>query len=434
MEYCGAYHFGQWVHIFAEQPHYESPKSDLQQSATQDEFGHPYAFIGIPGIGAGMGWESLMYNTGQYVPPPSVLTPRAVIRGVAYYDYVSRMYRLSDMKVPKADFYVRNKPPPHETFHNPLPARKFQKPFTSIMISPPFKPYVGTLTNRITQLIEANQSVPPFNYAFVLESVAGVQRVDPRPKSMWQTELERIWSGPSARYWHNNGSLLHPGLQFTERNCTDFIAYGYQEASPNSCGEDGRFSCFQPVRGGGAGMNDFRSWTLMYINGWVFTWDNLLKFKPYKNVYDPKNLISYSSFWGLNDPLDGSIFRFLVGMGTITVDFGNSYVYGDVKLYLNNELKAVAPPLTPRVEVTFDYRHMDVLRFYEETAVIVIHKISILCWGCCPQVDAPNIIATSCNVGVAPTMCKDTTRESLTSTSGFRVLDTTPYFLASGTR
>ena len=36
----------------SEQPHYPSPMSDLDQTASQQEFGHPYAFLGIPGIGA----------------------------------------------------------------------------------------------------------------------------------------------------------------------------------------------------------------------------------------------------------------------------------------------------------------------------------------------------------------------------------------------
>eukprot|EP00971_Amphidinium_carterae_P305488 6070858-Amphidinium_carterae.1 len=30
MEFCGAYHFGQWAQTFAEQPHYSSPTADLQ--------------------------------------------------------------------------------------------------------------------------------------------------------------------------------------------------------------------------------------------------------------------------------------------------------------------------------------------------------------------------------------------------------------------
>eukprot|EP00913_Durusdinium_trenchii_P007061 g6643.t1 len=67
MEFCGAYHFGQWAYTFAEQVHYRSNSSDLQQTASQEQFGHPYAFIGIPGIGTAMGWESLMYNTGHYL-------------------------------------------------------------------------------------------------------------------------------------------------------------------------------------------------------------------------------------------------------------------------------------------------------------------------------------------------------------------------------
>eukprot|EP00438_Fugacium_kawagutii_P000782 Skav229116 [mRNA] locus=scaffold92:742800:751373:+ [translate_table: standard] len=45
MEFCGAYHFGQWAYTFAEQVHYRSNTSDLQQTASQEQFGHPYAFV-----------------------------------------------------------------------------------------------------------------------------------------------------------------------------------------------------------------------------------------------------------------------------------------------------------------------------------------------------------------------------------------------------
>ena len=34
-----------------EKEHFASPLSDLDRTASQTEFGHPYAFVGIPGTG-----------------------------------------------------------------------------------------------------------------------------------------------------------------------------------------------------------------------------------------------------------------------------------------------------------------------------------------------------------------------------------------------
>jgi len=256
MEYCGAYHFGQWAHIFAEQPHYESLKSDLQQTASQSEFGHPYVFIGIPGIGTGMGWESLMYNTGQYLPHRDLNSQKAIIRGFAYYDYVARIYRLQDVQATKADLYLRNNPPLPETLHNPAPPSTEggrwhiegvapDDPTVQDLIqqAPIYKPYVGTLQTQIAKLIEANETVPPYNFAFLIVSVAGVVKVDPRPRQFWVTELERIWSGPSARYSIHDGSLLNAGIELRDRSCREFVYHGYTASSPELCGSNFEDCC-----------------------------------------------------------------------------------------------------------------------------------------------------------------------------------------------
>lgn len=239
LEYCGTYHFGQWAHVFAEQKHYFSDKSDLQQTASAEEFGHPYAFIGIPGTGAGTGWESLMHNTGQYLPR-GVKPQHAVIRGVAYYDYMLRTYRLQDVEATKAEFYMKGTPPSWESFHNPVPEYKNAPSEVSPIPSmqPAFTPYIGALSSSITKIIEANETVPPHNFAFALVTAAKVRKVDPRPRSLWVTELERIWEGASARYWDHNGSLFHPGLLLFHRSCNDFVYHGFNFASPEACGED----------------------------------------------------------------------------------------------------------------------------------------------------------------------------------------------------
>lgn len=411
LEYCGAFHFGQWVHTFAEQAHYSSPKSDLQETASQAEFAHPYAFIGIPGIGAGMGWESLMYNTGQYISTVGV--PKAIVRGIAYYDYVARVYRLQDVLAPKADFYLKNIPPAHDTIHNPLPASKAKSSLTALMPARPYSPYVGTLQQHFTAIIEANLTVPPFNYAFLIVTVAGVQRVDPKPKKYWVTELERVWSGKSARYWPDTGELLQAGVELDQRKCFTYVYYGWAEASPEGCGED--FSCLDVSK-----LNDFSSIEAMQSAGYVFDWFSKFAFRPDKQRYDRTGKVPLTSYWGMNHPIgDGSISLMMTGRGTVTINFGNCWQYslGYVEVLLNGELKSRAGQLTYTQNVSFDFTHKDMIKIQEREAVMVLNSVDIVCWGCCSTTDEPGIIATSCNVGVTPTMCKGLTRVQIQNTS-----------------
>mmetsp|Transcript_39847 Transcript_39847/g.70055 ORF Transcript_39847/g.70055 Transcript_39847/m.70055 type:complete len:741 (+) Transcript_39847:63-2285(+) len=410
MEYCGAFHFGQWTQTFAEQAHYSSPKSDLQQTASQAEFAHPYAFIGIPGIGAGMGWESLMYNTGQYVSTVGV--PKAIVRGVAYYDYVARVYRLQDVLAPKADFYLKNIPPAYETIHNPMPASKAKSSMNALMPPRVYSSYVGTLQMHFTKIIESNLTVPPFNYAFLIITVAGVKRVDPRPKKYWFTELERVWSGKSARYWPNNGTLFQEGLELDQRKCSTYVYYGYAEASPEGCGED--FMC-HPV----SKLNDFSSIEAMKSAGYVFDWSNRFEFKPEKQRYDLTGRVPLTSYWGMNFPGDGSITIMMKGRGTVTINYGNCWQYslGFVEVLKNGELMSRAGQLTHTKNITFDFTHKDVIRIQEREAIIVLNSVDIVCWGCCPTTDEAGIIATSCDVGVTPTMCRGLTRVQMQNTS-----------------
>eukprot|EP00440_Ansanella_granifera_P068102 gb/GFBE01073879.1/.p1 GENE.gb/GFBE01073879.1/~~gb/GFBE01073879.1/.p1 ORF type:complete len:594 (+),score=63.05 gb/GFBE01073879.1/:1-1782(+) len=244
MEFCGAYHFGQWSHIFAEQVHYHSNTSDLQQTSSQQEFGHPYAFVGIPGIGSGMGWESLMYNTGHYLAK-TVKTQEAIVRGIAYFDYVARIFRLQDVTATKALFYAKAQPPLPETLHNPTPARK--KPeidlFSIASMQPAYTPYVGTLRAHITKVLEANGTVEPYNFAFVLTTDARIFKVDPRPRSWWLTELEKLWGGPSMRFWAHNQSMLYFGKTDDQRSCARFVTYTHLQADPQSCGPDFEDCC-----------------------------------------------------------------------------------------------------------------------------------------------------------------------------------------------
>ncbi|CAK0863622.1 unnamed protein product [Prorocentrum cordatum] len=236
LEYCGAYHFGMWAHVFAEHQHYASNKSDLDQSASDSEFGHPYAFIGIPGIGSGMGWESLMYNTGHY-EPRNLQAQHAVIRAVAYYDYVARVYRLQDVAASKSELYMKNIPPSTETVHNPYPSGTTIDSGHDIPeMQLKYKPYIGTMKNHITEIIEANEQVAPYNFVFTIKTYAEVVKVDPRPTEYQVTEFDRIWQNASARYFPD-GSVHLPGVDVENRTCKDFVFHAHLEASPDTCGE-----------------------------------------------------------------------------------------------------------------------------------------------------------------------------------------------------
>jgi len=136
---------------------------------------------------------------------------------------------------PKSDFYFKASPPRWETLHNPVPASKMQTSEYRVPEMTAYSPYVGTLQNHITKLVESNGTVPPYNYAFVIYTVANTRKIDPRPRRFWLTELERVWMGPSSRYFPHNGSMLFPGTELANRNCTDFIYHGYRFSSPEIC-------------------------------------------------------------------------------------------------------------------------------------------------------------------------------------------------------
>ncbi|KAF4724904.1 hypothetical protein FOZ63_033727, partial [Perkinsus olseni] len=213
MEFCGAYHFGMWSHVFADHLHQPSPVADFEETASQLSFGHPYAFIGVPGIGTGMGWESLQYNSGHYLAEGG-RAPRAIIRGLFYLDYIPMRYRIADVVTNTADYYLKGQPPRAETLHNPLPADKQVQPDYYVDRPDPYTPYIGNLWNAVELLLTANETVdlPQYNltnYGFqiVLDLFLGdpLNYVDARLSRSVQdsyfqmTELERVWGGPSDR-------------------------------------------------------------------------------------------------------------------------------------------------------------------------------------------------------------------------------------------
>jgi len=124
---------------------------------------------------------------------------------------------------------------------------------------PPYKPYVGTLQAHMDLLLESNATEPPRNYGFLLVTDAGVYKVDPRIPSDRMTELERVWGGPSARYW-NQGIKIRPGqevvlvrlfdntpdlpqIELGERFCVHYVYDTRLFGGHEMCGPDHTLCC-----------------------------------------------------------------------------------------------------------------------------------------------------------------------------------------------
>ncbi|CEM11582.1 unnamed protein product [Vitrella brassicaformis CCMP3155] len=266
---CGAYHLQSFPSVHSEKT-ILSPYSDADQSASSKGFGHPYAFIGIPGLGTGAGWEAIQYPTGHY--RRSGLTPHAEIRATVYYDYVTRMFRIApDVLHPSAGFFLGASPPQPSTLHNPMPTRpqndtnqtangnnvSVLAPHSLIRNQPPipYEPYVSTVRQLMPLLLEANETnLQSRNRGYEITTVAGVHVVDPRPLDDTFTELEALWGGPSRRELSdpvinmtqhvtdvaslqpmtsaNNDTFFVVGIPRKDRACYGFVREGYFNPLP----------------------------------------------------------------------------------------------------------------------------------------------------------------------------------------------------------
>eukprot|EP00397_Hematodinium_sp_SG-2012_P028709 GEMP01030251.1.p1 GENE.GEMP01030251.1~~GEMP01030251.1.p1 ORF type:complete len:532 (+),score=99.68 GEMP01030251.1:44-1639(+) len=254
MEFCGAYQFGQWVDIF------QAPTTTKYRETSIGDFGHPYAFIGIPGLSAGMGWESMQLPTGHYLTAGKA--PPAEIRMVMYFDYVDRHYYVSlpTVSVAESDFFVKGSPPPFgESVHNPVSgeehAAKCEAPNcnmwtpgvkTLLQPAPPYTPYIGTLRFHFDRIREANETEPPDYFGFHIITKAKKRNLDPRPVHLLHTELDYVWGGSSAR-WETD-DLTHvvtnivQGIELDQRPCREWIYDGIFESNPFLCANPHLFS------------------------------------------------------------------------------------------------------------------------------------------------------------------------------------------------
>ena len=77
----------------------------------------------------------------------------------------------------------------------------------------------------------------------------------------------------------------------------------------------------------------------------------------------------------------GTISTRLHGNGEGTLDFGNCWDAGEVKVYLNDELIAFAEKNTPTKTVSFYFQDGDILKLRDEGAnsVIALNGITMKC-------------------------------------------------------
>lgn len=249
VEYCGGYYFGQWSRMPVTS---WSPYADTAETADSTYFGHPYAFIGVPGSGTGMGFESIQLVTGQYLAFNK--SPRAIIRAVVFFDYLQGQYKLSNVRTNTADYFKRQQVPSPSTLHNPLPSGRLKIPASFVERPSFYVPYIGSMPYQAEQLISANASYskPGYNltntgFQIMLNRSLPqpLNYLDPRNGSFFQTELERVWGGPSPRTDLTTGALLRPeqsAMNFDQRVCSDYLLWRFNSSnsacSSGQCCED----------------------------------------------------------------------------------------------------------------------------------------------------------------------------------------------------
>ena len=233
LEYYGAYYVGQWSRVFAGTSSVQfSPYADLAETASEDSFGHPYAFFGYYGLGAGGGYESLQLNTGHYLATGKA--EHAIIRLELYYSYMMGRYMVgtNEGKFPlSSDFFVKGQAPRPKTVHAPLPS--FDPPVNQIQPIPAYSPYIGSLWAQLEYIMESNQTYTVPEYNVTNDGFEMVQRLLNRPAQVSSdprrnvvTELERIWGGPSLRYSSVTGNLISSSAATgTTRVCPDILLY-----------------------------------------------------------------------------------------------------------------------------------------------------------------------------------------------------------------
>ena len=240
LETYGGYYVGQWARIFSSSIR-SSEFADLSETASGDTFGHPYALWGMWGLGMGGGIESLQLNTGHYLVTGK--SERAIVRLQVYYNYMLGRYFVSRSEARTADFFKKAQRPVSGTLHNP--ATKVVKFDYTIQRLSLYAPYIGNLHRSIEYLMEANETVVrdefnATNYGF--EIVQNLEHLpDPLitvdPRADMQTELERVWGGPTRRFSGYKAGEALPGTveTTTPRKCADLLALRFSNDLGSIC-------------------------------------------------------------------------------------------------------------------------------------------------------------------------------------------------------
>eukprot|EP00921_Rhytidocystis_pertsovi_P024476 GHVQ01039350.1.p1 GENE.GHVQ01039350.1~~GHVQ01039350.1.p1 ORF type:complete len:339 (-),score=35.00 GHVQ01039350.1:190-1206(-) len=215
---------------------YATPLDLPSASSHSHGLRHPYAFVGIPGMGTGAGWESLWYNTGHFMSHGHEFP--AVVTALISYDFRTRHYFVGQTLHKSASWWQAASPPLPGTSSSPIPKSKTPpRPIFTTLPQTPYTPYIATLRQHLPWLLEANETTLPVNYGFVI--VAG-QRVvsDPRPDRWKQSALDGLWGGRSMRYYQ--GQLITGDTRPEDRQCWEVV----RSKSTGICGIEGdRSSC-----------------------------------------------------------------------------------------------------------------------------------------------------------------------------------------------
>jgi hypothetical protein len=145
---------------------------------------------------------------------------------------------VKDARTNTADYFVKQQAPRPGSIHNPLPADRVLTPNSYISRPSAYVPYIGTMPVHVEQLLSANSTYSKIEYnstntgfqiVLTRSLPYALNYLDPRTGSFLETELERIWGGPSPRIDITTGQLLNSdlssGLNFDQRSCSDFLLW-----------------------------------------------------------------------------------------------------------------------------------------------------------------------------------------------------------------
>jgi hypothetical protein len=231
----GAYYVGQWSRVFSGTDSVQSSSRgvDLAEMASEDSFGHPYAFLGWYGCGMGNCHESIQLNTGHYLATGKA--QKAILRLPVYFNYMLGRYMIGVVGAEggeSADLWRRGQIPKPATLHSPYSAVTIgEPPFWRIQSDGLYAPYIGNLWNQLEYLIVANDTgidrengVRNYGYEIIQQIGNQPPQVYRDPRRNVQTELERIWGGPSVRYSAFDGLVIPASASVeTVRVCGEIL-------------------------------------------------------------------------------------------------------------------------------------------------------------------------------------------------------------------